>query len=191
MHYLVNIKMNSFTKLFLSFTLVFLISACSMKNTEQERFIEIFDGEVQNRAFALEYTQRSAESWNDADVRAFWAAYYELEVLNQDIYKPYADKYDLEMASRTMTSLKTSGLRLMSNLFPNYMLSTIYESTVEYIKGLKEMEKLAPEEDKAFFRYIVIQEEVQIKALALVAKGKAKEGTIVLTDYLTTKPSVE
>ncbi|WNC67183.1 hypothetical protein RI845_11715 [Thalassotalea nanhaiensis] len=155
-----------------------------MTESKEERFLELYEGEVQNRAFALMYTERSSTSWGDNDVEEFWSVYYDLEVINQRLYKPYADKYGLDMQPTFFTSVKTSSLRLMSNLFPEYMLNTIYSSTVEYLEGIKEMEKLAPEEDKDFFRYVVEQEAVQVEALGLVAQGEAKKATKVLADYV-------
>lgn len=176
-----------YKKLILIVTLIIAITGCSMTESKEKRFLELYEGEVQNRAFALMYTERSSTSWGDNDIEAFWRVYYDLEVINQHLYKPYADKYGLDMQPTFFTSLKTSSLRLMSNLFPEYMLSTIYTSTVEYFEGLKEMEKLAPEEDKDFFRYVVEQEAAQVEALRLVSLGEPKKATKVLAAYVNNK----
>ncbi|WNC72219.1 hypothetical protein RGQ13_19165 [Thalassotalea psychrophila] len=155
-----------------------------MTDSKEKRFLELYEGEVQNRAFALMYTERSSTSWGDNDIEAFWRVYYDLEVINQRLYKPYADKFGLDMQPTFFTSVKTSSLRLMSNLFPEYMLNTLYTSTVKYLEGLKEMENLAPEEDKDFYRYVVEQEAAQVEALRLVSQGEAKKATKVLADYV-------
>ena len=64
------------------------------------------------------------------------------------------------------------------------MLNSIYKSTKKYLLDLVEMEGLAAAGDQEFFRYVVVQEEIQIESLALLVEGRSLEATAVLTNFL-------
>lgn len=155
-----------------------------MAKSNTERFMHLANYEIQNRAFALDYTKRSRENWGDEAVKQFWAKYYELEVINQRKYQGFAQQHQLDMTASTMTNMKTNGIRLVSRLAPDWTLSFIAEATQEYVLKLEELKQLGQADDSEFLAYVVEQEYVQIEALKLAANGQAQQATQVLANYI-------
>lgn len=148
------------------------------------RFLSLFEYELQNRAIALYATGKAMQSTEQADSRAFWSAYHDLEVLNQTIYAPYAATYSLPITMSTVTQLRGRFAIAFILTFPKTGLQMSAIGAERYIPKLTELQSLAPDHDKAFFQYVVDQEEVQAEALTLAADGKLKEATAVLDAFV-------
>lgn len=176
--------MKSLLARFLILTLPITLIGTAVADSNTERFTSLANYEIQNRAFALDYTKRSSEHWGNKDVKRFWAAYYELELINQKKYQNFAEKHNLDMEATTMTDIKTSSIRGLSRVAPEWTLEFITKATEKYIGDLEEMRRLGPAEDKRFLSYVVEQEYVQIQALKLASTGQPREGTQVLSSYI-------
>lgn len=154
----------------------------AMRNGEKD-FDELLEYEAQNRAFALLWTQTAAHESENFDVRAFWSAYAQLELLNQEKYAPHVEHHGIAVEPNRMTraAVWASG----------FVLSTDSESSFEYMRNaaqdyipkLERLQSLATE-NPAFYAYVVAQEQAQVDALSLAAGGDLKAGTELLIAFV-------
>jgi hypothetical protein len=149
-----------------------------------ERFINLFDSEIQNRAFALASMEEFVSSGGDDPRLDFFKAYLGLEQLNQRRFAPVADKHQLSIEPRWWTRTRTQLGLWMSGLMPETSLKIIHKATVNYVAQLQELESLSPEQDKAFFAYVVAQEQVQADAMGLLLSGDPEQGTALLAQFV-------
>ncbi len=156
--------------------------------SSDDKFNELLDYELQNRAFAVEYTKKSSNSWKDKNIADFWKAYYQYEVSVRYLYQEYANKLNMSTEKSRYTSTKIWTAHFASKVAPNYMLDKIHELTVNYVEDLKELERLSPQEHAKFFRFVVEQEEMQVRALGLVVDGRVKEATNTLIEFRESLP---
>lgn len=171
------------------FFLVFCLSieganAKSMESEKQKAFVEIFDDEVQNRAFALVGLKALSKNEESPLKKEFWADYIALEHLNQKKYHPFADKYNITQEPGGMASLKASLLVMANGWFPSYTWKTLHKATVKHVTKLEGLVKLASEEDKAFVDYVVNQEKVQAEAIKLMINGREQLAVELLSEFV-------
>jgi hypothetical protein len=171
------------------FTFILLTQAnASVQNTnmakENTKFMELLTYELQNRAFALNSVSESAKTKAGEFDGKVWAAYLVLEQYNLAKYKPIADKFDISQQPTVLTQTKTWLGGVFSYYFPKTALNTIKKATVAYVEKLKELEALSDTKDKDFFRYVVLQEEVQAQAMALLAKGEAIKAVAIIESFV-------
>jgi len=152
-------------------------------NTASKEFIKLFDYEIQNRAFALNTMKTAAE---DSANRAlpFFKAYLALEELNQKLYSPIATKHELNMMPRWWTRTRTTLGLWGAALLPDVGLKVAHRITVDYVPQLEELESLSPEEDKAFFNYVVAQEKAQADASGMILKGNVEQAAGILKSFV-------
>lgn len=159
-------------------------NATGMESKRQKEFVELFDYEIQNRAFARIALQRISENEENLVKKAFWDAYLALESLNQDKYAPFARKYELTQEPGFLTSFKASMLVFSYNWFPSYTLKTMHKATVKHVGKLEEMAALAGKEDKTFAAYVVSQEKIQAQAFLLMVNGKDQQAAKLIADFV-------
>ncbi|HAA13492.1 MAG TPA: hypothetical protein DCE41_18085 [Cytophagales bacterium] len=150
-----------------------------------EKVVELFEMEVQNRAFALKSAQRMASKASSEEDKYFTSAWLAFEEFLQTKYAPFARKYNLSQEAGIIANIQ-AGLGVLGiNVLPNaVMLKTMLDQTVNYNEKLKELRKIAPEEEKEFFEFVVDQEEAQIAAIRLGIEGKIKEAADLVTDFI-------
>jgi hypothetical protein len=56
--------------------------------------------------------------------------------------------------------------------------------TGKAVTKLEKLEEIAGNKDKTFFRYVVLQENLQAKALTLLGKGKYPQAAFNLNDFV-------
>ena len=169
------------------FLLVFVASFYSFTAVANvnDRFLELLDYEVQNRALAYEMMADFAESESPGGKKQFWRAYSQLEVLNQKVYSPIAAKYQLPMEQTLVTNITRWLGEVTYHLFPETWMEMIHGDTVIYVGDLKEMKRLSDPIDSSFFQYVVDQEIVQAQAMELVIKGRAGQGAKLIEEFLS------
>lgn len=187
-------------KFFFTFISVIGLAAClsspiseevAMEQSSNNEFIKLLDYEIQNRAFALESMRVAVEYGSGEEDLPFKKAYLALEQLNQKLFAPIAEKYRLEMAPRLWTRTRTQAGLWISALMPETALKVIHSATLKYVAKLQELERLSKQEDKAFFCYVVAQEEVQAAAVGLVLDGKIELATSMLNRFVYENSVVE
>ena len=115
----------------------------------------------------------------------FTTAWVAFEEFLQTKYAPFASKYNLTQEAGLIANIQ-AGLGVLGiNVLPNaIMLKTMLDQTVNYNEKLKELRKIAPEEEKEFFAFVVDQEEAQIAGIQLCIEGKIKEAADLVTDFI-------
>ncbi len=151
---------------------------------DNSRFMALFSYEVQNRAFALLSVSGSEETRKDEIDGPFWAAYHRFEILNQHRYAAHADQYQIDMSPTTMTKTKNCLAGFIGSLFFETGLGIMRDATIPYIEKLKELKDLAKAEDKDFFNYVVMQEEIQAETLTLLIDNKHEEAVGVFNEFI-------
>lgn len=177
--------MNAVRKIGVILSALFLC-ACGPQATPHEEFLTLLDYEAQNRAFAFQSVARMARKTAEKETGPFWQAYADLEALNQHLYKPYLEKYNIDAEPRWATQLKGWAGGIIGKLFPETVLAFMQQATVAYVPKLQRLAQLAPEslEDKKFFAFVVAQEEVQAEAMQLLGQGHALQAADHITSFV-------
>ena len=147
-------------------------------------FLNHFEYEVQNRAFALLSTDKARFETKNTEFHQFWSTYFELEKLNQLKYKPYAEKYQIKMDAGFSARVKLYFASLSMKLFPTFVLNAMTDATIKYVEKLETLKELSPPEDSTFFDYVIRQERVQAEALTLLNSGAIIEAEISIRKFI-------
>lgn len=161
-----------------------LLCIQSSNAADDSRFIELLTFEIQNRVFAYGSVSARAEERRYHSDANFWAAYYALEVFNQEKYQTIADKYDIDMSPTLKTKIKTCIVNIAVQLLPDIAVKRMRDVTIGYLDQLKELNQLADPKDKEFFNYVVLQEQVQVDALKALLEGRLEEATELLITFI-------
>ena len=152
---------------------------------KNERFLELFDMEVQNRAFALKVNKDLGETAVSDSDKAFYTAWVAFETFLQRAYAPVARKYGLSQSPRTGANLQVGLARFGVGILPDRMMTKIVlEDTIKYLEKLKELQRAAPEQDAEFFAFVVKHEVAQIDALRLRVDGNKEAAAELLTAFV-------
>ena len=155
----------------------------------QEAFIQLFDKEVQNRAFALLSMSAISEKVTADGDKTFYNAWVAFEEFLQKKYKPYADKHGLSQEPRGTAKAQAFFGELASDILPKKKFyKTMLSQTKDYLEKLKRLPEYATNEDLEFARFVVKQEEVQIQAIEHRIKGENQEAADVLADFVNSNP---
>ncbi|MEL7104662.1 MAG: DUF4334 domain-containing protein [Pseudomonadota bacterium] len=151
----------------------------------EDRFVELFDMEVQNRAFALKVNKDlGANAVGDAN-KMFYTAWIAFEEFLQHAYAPVAEKYGLDQAPRAGANLQVGLARFGAGMLPeDIMTRMVLQDTIKYLEKLKELYRVSPVEDREFFAFVVKHEEAQIEALRLRGEGNKEAAAQLLTSFV-------
>ncbi|MEO1221972.1 MAG: hypothetical protein AAFY42_11555 [Pseudomonadota bacterium] len=149
-----------------------------------QRFLSLFDLEVQNRAFAymgVEALGKRAVSDLDKAIFADWLAF---EAFLQRAYAPMAKKYGVSQELRWQARLQARLATLGAAILPDRFLTKItLNGTEKHLEKMHDLYKAAPDEDKEFFDFVVRQEQVQVDSLKLRLEGKKRDAARLLADF--------
>ena len=181
-----------FTLMVSTLLLTALLTACGGQETSHEEFLSLLDYEAQNRAFAYQSVNRMAEKTAAEDTGPFWQAYADLEALNRQRYEPFLTKYDIAAEARWTTRLRGWAGGVVGGLFPETAMGIMQRATVAYVPKLQRLAEIAPEssdnlksaEARAFFVFVVEQEEVQAEALRLFSEGQATQAAAHIASFV-------
>ena len=133
---------------------------------QRKKFLQLFDMEVQNRAFALKACRNAKDNASTEGDKIFFDAWLDFEQFLQKKYAPVAEKYALSQEPRSMANIQAGLGEIALNILPDsVMRKGMRDQTIQYLEKLKELHRIAPSEDANFFRFVVKQEELQIDAL--------------------------
>jgi hypothetical protein len=155
-----------------------------MNAEKQEEFLALLEYEIQNRAFALMSLKAISKIETDPFKNEFWDLYLSLEVLNQKKYQPVATKYNLDQKPNCLAQLKYYLLLSANKWFSSYVMDVMHSAANKYVVKLKRMEKLASDDERLFFSYVVEQEKVQLDAIGLMREGRSKDAVNLLSDFV-------
>lgn len=155
------------------------------EDTNKKKFQELFEIELQNRAFALKSSKEIAKKAESEGDKRFYNTWVKFEEFLKRRYAPYAKKYNLTQEPGVVAKLQAGFGKLAAGLLPDSItFKTMLDETITYLETLKELEQLAPQEDSEFFAFVVEQEEMQIHALKLKVDGKNEEVSELMTDFI-------
>ena len=168
---------------------LFMLFPASCQENEdlerQEAFIQLFDREVQNRAFALLSMSAIAEKVTKDGDKAFYNGWVAFEDFLQQKYEPYATKHGLSQEPRGTARTQAFFGKLASDILPKRKFyKMMLNQTEDYLEKLKKLPELATDEDLEFARFVVKQEEVQIQAIELRIKGKNQEAADLFAAFI-------
>lgn len=167
---------------------IMMISACGTieesSETVPKELIEIFDYELQNRAFARGYFEELLVNDKENPAYSFFEAYYEMEMITQKKYAPYASKYNLETEARWWTRARMRLGMIMGDWFQDSFMKMMHKATIKYVEKLKKLEQLSPAEDLEFFRYVINQEQAQLDAVTHMVNGDMDKAVATINDFV-------
>ena len=148
-----------------------------------EMLRELFQYEINNRAFARKTIPHIADTMKGSEEEAFWMAFSRLEKLSEPLYREMARKHDLEI-NTLLVNLKTWSLNLAMRVAPNKTMKMMSDATEKYVEKLKLLPGLATPEDRAFFEYVLAQEQAQLQGVQLRNQGKYDEAAKVIDSFV-------
>jgi|GEM_PF-1635948 hypothetical protein len=195
-HKLISIVFACFV-LFLAVTLNMNVSQANplqegpANKNSHEQFLQLFDYEIQNRAYALNTIRGQLEIIETNELRRFYNAYLALEQLNQQLYSPIAKTYQLEMSPRWWTRIRTQlGIWLAAMRSDISTLKFYHKIASNYLEQLQTLENQAPEESRQFFTYVFAQEQVQAESLGLAIEGQILAAAELLDSFVASHKSI-
>lgn len=152
---------------------------------KEKKFMELFDMEVQNRAFALKGAINANDKASTEGDKIFFGAWVDLEEYLQKKYAPFAEKYALSQEPRSMAKIQAGLGEIALNILPDsVMREGMLKQTIKYLEKLKDLQRVAPKEDAAFFDFVVRQEELQIDALQFWIDENYEEAAKLLGNFM-------
>ncbi len=152
--------------------------------TVNQELLEIFDYELQNRAFARGTFEVILADDGENPKRRFFEAFYELEMITQKKYAPYAKKYDLDTEARWWTRVRTRLGLIAIDLAGDRFMKMMHNATIKYVSKLEKLPVLSPEEDRDFFEFVVAQEIVQANAVGYLVEGDLAKAIATINDFV-------
>ena len=162
------------------------MSEQSQPNPEQAQrqkvYLEHLQYEYRNREHTYLGMRKAAKLSAKSDRGSFYQAYYELELVNQDIYGAMKSKLGVDYRPNWFTR---TGLNIFAHLSWRFVSAQQLEDIiVPYIPKLKEMEALSSPEHKPFFYYVVLQEQAQLEASRAALQSDWESGARILREFV-------
>lgn len=140
-----------------------------------KKFLQGFDHELQNRAFAYLAITRMCERLQ-GDVRlVFWQSYLDLEVFNRPRYEAAALQWGLNTAPGAWTKVKAWLVSSVPKPLLGTLLTVVYKETLKYMRWLRMLRNEGPRDSASFLDYMIAQEEVQIEMMHMALGGRYGE----------------
>ena len=157
------------------------ISATEAEN--QTLYMKRLKYEFDNRTFAYLSMKKAAHVLKDEPAGVFYQAYYDLEVVNQDIYKRSAISLNFDYKANWFTRFRGNAAGFATHLIifsPESLIKVI----VPYIPKLEQLRDLADPRYESFFAYIVAQEKAQLEASQIAKAEGWEQGAKVLRAFV-------
>ncbi|MEO0601247.1 MAG: hypothetical protein AAF211_07415 [Myxococcota bacterium] len=111
----------------------------------REQFMDLFDMEIQNRAFGRLSAERALKRASTKDDRVFFGTWLDWERFLEERYAPYATKYGLGQEPRSQAKMQAGLAAFAAGVLPDRsMIELMVEETIEYTEKLKELERVSP-----------------------------------------------
>ena len=169
---------------FTASVMVVLSMPISASESEDQRlYLKRLKYEFDNRMFAYLSTEKAAHVLKNAPEGAFYQAYYELEVVNQVIYKRSAVALNFDYKANWYTRFRGH-----AGGFASYFVTFSPESLIKiispYVPKLEQLRDLADPSYKSFFDYVVAQEQAQLDASQIAKAEGWEQGAKVLRTFV-------
>lgn len=153
------------------------------ESEDQSLYLKLLKYEYDNRTFAYLGMEKAAHVLKDEPAGVFYQAYYDLEVVNQQIYKRSAIALNFDYKPSWFTKFRGH-----AGGFAAYFITFSPESLIKiiapYIPKLEQLRDLADPRYQSFFAYIVAQEKAQLEASQIAKAEGWEQGAKVLRAFV-------
>ena len=153
------------------------------ESEDQSLYLKLLKYEYDNRTFAYLGMEKAAHVLKDEPAGVFYQAYYDLEVVNQQIYKRSAVALNFDYKASWFTKFRGH-----AGGFAAYFITFSPESLIKiiapYIPKLEQLRDLSATRNQLFFDYVVAQEQAQLQASQIAKKEGWEQGAKVLRAFV-------
>ena len=150
---------------------------------DQTLYIKRLKYEFDNRTFAYLGMKKAAHVLQDEPAGVFYQAYYDLEVVNQQIYKRSAVALNFDYKASWFTRFRGHAGGFAA-YFITFSPESLIRIIVPYIPKLEQLRDLADPRYQSFFAYIVAQEQAQLEASQMAKAEGWEQGAKVLRAFV-------
>ena len=153
------------------------------ESEDQSLYLKLLKYEYDNRTFAYLSMQKAAHVLKSEPAGVFYQAYYDLEVINQVIYKRNAAALNFNYSANWFTRFRGHAAGFATH-FITFSPESLIKVIVPYIPKLEQLRDLADSRYPSFFAYIVAQEKVQLEASQIAKAEGWEQGAKVLRAFV-------
>ena len=153
------------------------------ESEDQSLYLKLLKYEYDNRTFAYLGMKKAAHVLKDEPAGVFYQAYYDLEVVNQQIYKRSAVALNFDYKASWFTKFRGHAGGFAAH-FITFSPESLIKIIVPYIPKLEQLRDLADPRYQSFFAYIVAQERAQLEASQIAKAEGWEQGAKVLRAFV-------
>lgn len=153
------------------------------ESEDQSLYLKLLKYEYDNRTFAYLGMKKAAHVLKDEPAGVFYQAYYDLEVVNQQIYKRSAVALNFDYKASWFTKFRGHAGGFAAH-FITFSPESLIKILVPYIPKLEQLRDLADPRYQSFFAYIVAQEKAQLEASQIAKAEGWEQGAKVLRAFV-------
>lgn len=163
--------------------MVMTIPINAAESEDQSLYLKLLKYEYDNRTFAYLGMKKAAHVLKDEPAGVFYQAYYDLEVVNQQIYKRSAVALNFDYKASWFTKFRGHAGGFAAH-FITFSPESLIKILVPYIPKLEQLRDLADPRYQSFFAYIVAQERAQLEASQIAKAEGWEQGAKVLRAFV-------
>ena len=163
--------------------MVMTIPINAAESEDQSLYLKLLKYEYDNRTFAYLGMKKAAHVLKDEPAGVFYQAYYDLEVVNQQIYKRSAVALNFDYKASWFTKFRGHAGGFAAH-FITFSPESLIKIIVPYIPKLEQLRDLADPRYQSFFAYIVAQEKTQLGASQIAKAEGWEQGAKVLRAFV-------
>jgi len=153
------------------------------ESEDKSLYLKLLKYEYDNRTFAYLGMKKAAHVLKDEPAGVFYQAYYDLEVVNQQIYKRSAVALNFDYKASWFTKFRGHAGGFAAH-FITFSPESLIKIIVPYIPKLEQLRDLADPRYQSFFAYIVAQEKAQLEASQIAKAEGWEQGAKVLRAFV-------
>ena len=163
--------------------MVMTIPINAAESEDQSLYLKLLKYEYDNRTFAYLGMKKAAHVLKDEPAGVFYQAYYDLEVVNQQIYKRSAVALNFDYKASWFTKFRGHAGGFAA-YFITFSPKSLIKIIAPYIPKLEQLRDLADPRYQSFFAYIVAQEKAQLEASQMAKAEGWEQGAKVLRAFV-------
>ena len=163
--------------------MVMTIPINAAESEDQSLYLKLLKYEYDNRTFAYLGMKKAAHVLKDEPAGVFYQAYYDLEVVNQQIYKRSAVALNFDYKASWFTKFRGHAGGFAAH-FITFSPESLIKILVPYSPKLEQLRDLADPRYQSFFAYIVAQERAQLEASQIAKAEGWEQGAKVLRAFV-------
>ena len=179
-------KLGFFAVAILIAATIFTVTSMPIKAAESadhKLYLKHLRYEYNNRTFAYIGMKKTARILKDKPAGSFYQAYYELEVISQDVYQASALAIGFDYSPGWFARFR-GHLGGAAAYFITFSPQSLINIIEPYIAKLEELRDLSDPQHRGFFDYIVAQETAQLEASRVAKEEGWEQGAQVLREFI-------